>query len=107
MYLPRMFREERIEVLHAAMLEIGAFVYSSGDTSLGAKHVVKVPAIDVAATRKKLGLSQDRFAIAFGASPATVRNWEQGRRHPEGPAKVLLQVIDREPEAVLRALHAT
>lgn len=35
----------------------------------------------------------------------TVRNWEQGVRHPEGPARILLQVIDREPEAVMRALR--
>lgn len=42
----------------------------------------------------------------FGLSDQTVRNWEQGiRSNPEGAARVLLQVIDREPEAVMRALH--
>ena len=55
--------------------------------------------------REKLGLSQDRFAALFGLSSRTVRNWEQGVRHPEGPARILLQVIDREPEAVMRALR--
>ena len=59
-----------------------------------------------AAIRKRLHLSQARFALTFGMSAATLRDWEQGRRHPEGPAKVLLRVIDKEPEAVLRALHA-
>ena len=83
-----------------------AIAYVQGDKSRGTAHVIEVPTIDVAAMRKKLGLSQDRFAAVFCVSPSTVRNWEQGRRHPEGPAKVLLRVIDKEPEAVLRALHA-
>jgi putative transcriptional regulator len=60
----------------------------------------------VAATREKLGLSQGEFATAFGVSVGTVRNWEQGRRTPEGPALVLLTVIDRAPRAVLRAIWA-
>ncbi len=83
-----------------------AVAYAQGDKSRGKERVVEVPAVDVAAARKKLGLSQDNFARAFGVSPGTVRNWEQGRRRPEGPAKVLLRVIEKEPEAVLRALHA-
>lgn len=63
--------------------------------------------VDVAAIRAKSGLSQERFAEVFGISLPTLRNWEQGRRAPEGPARVLLQVIDREPEAVKRALTAS
>jgi putative transcriptional regulator len=49
-------------------------------------------------------MSQDEFAAQFGISPATVRNWEQGRRQPEGPARVLLNIIEREPDVVKRAL---
>ena len=60
--------------------------------------------VDIAATRRRLGLSQTEFAAWFGISPGTLRNWEQGRRVPEGPARVLLRVIEREPEAVRRAL---
>jgi len=60
--------------------------------------------VDVAATRGKLGLSQEEFAAAFGVSAGTVRNWEQGRRTPDGPALVLLTVIDRAPRTVLRAI---
>ena len=60
--------------------------------------------IDIAAARKKLGMSQDVFAFTFGISAGTLRGWEQGRRRPEGPARVLLRVIDKEPEAVKRAL---
>jgi putative transcriptional regulator len=66
---------------------------------------VHVPAeVDVWAIRKRTGLSQIRFAVRFGIPPATVRDWEQGRRKPEGPARVLLMVIDKEPKAVDRAL---
>jgi len=64
-----------------------------------------VAPLDVAAIRAKTGLSQDRFARAFQISPHTLRNWEQGRRAPEGPARALLLAIDREPEALLRALQ--
>ena len=60
--------------------------------------------VDIAATRRRLGLSQSEFAAWFGISPGTLRNWEQGRRVPEGPARVLLRVIEREPDAVRRAL---
>ena len=59
---------------------------------------------DVAAIRKRLGLSQDRFAKKFGLSPATVRDWEQGRRQPERSARILLKIVEKEPEAVIRAL---
>jgi putative transcriptional regulator len=66
---------------------------------------VKVPMIDVRATRKRLGLSQAEFAARFGFQPATLRNWEQGRTRPDGPARVLLAVIARHPEAVEDALR--
>jgi putative transcriptional regulator len=65
----------------------------------------RVEDIDITQLREKIGLSQDNFAALFGLSARTVRNWEQGVRHPEGPARALFQVIDREPEAVMRALR--
>lgn len=58
----------------------------------------------VAAIRAKLKLSQAQFARAFGISLDTLQNWEQGRRQPTGPAKVLLRVAERHPEAVLEAV---
>ncbi len=82
-----------------------ALAYADGDTSRGRSHQVKVADVDIMHLREKLGLSQDKFAALFGLSARTVRNWEQGVRHPEGPARILLQVIDREPEAVMRALR--
>ena len=65
---------------------------------------IEVPSIDIRATRKRLGLSQAAFAARFGFQPATLRNWEQGRARPDGPARVLLAVIARHPEAVEDAL---
>jgi putative transcriptional regulator len=59
------------------------------------------------AIRERLGLSQSRFASIIGVSVRTLQNWEQGRREPEGPAKALLRVVDREPQAVLHALHSS
>ena len=68
---------------------------------------VHVPAmIDVKAIRAKLGLTQEQFAARFGFSINTLRHWEQGLRQPEGPTRAYLLVIDREPEAVEKALRA-
>lgn len=54
--------------------------------------------------RRKIGLSQVAFAKRIGVPVDTVRNWEQGRRAPQGPARALLRIIDRAPETALRAL---
>ena len=62
--------------------------------------------MDVAAIRKRLGLSQTRFGKRFNIAPATIRDWEQGRRRPDTIARTLLTIIDREPEAVRRALES-
>jgi len=59
---------------------------------------------DIAAIRKRLKLSQDKFARTFGLSAATVRDWEQGRRQPDASARVLPRVIDYAPETVARAV---
>ena len=59
--------------------------------------------VDVAAIRKRLGLSQDRFAAQFNLSPATVRDWEQRRRQPDRIARTLLAVIDLNPDAAKQA----
>jgi putative transcriptional regulator len=60
--------------------------------------------IDVAKLRHRLGLSQADFAHAFGLEVTALHAWEQGRRRPDRAARVLLTVIAREPQAVLRAL---
>lgn len=68
---------------------------------------VDVPAVDIRKVRKRLRLSQAAFASKFGFQPATLRNWEQGRTRPDGPARVLLAVIARHPEAVEDAIRRT
>lgn len=67
----------------------------------------RVPKVDAARTRRRLGLSQAAFARTFGLHAATLKNWEQGRSRPDRPAHVLLAVIEREPEAVIKALGAS
>ena len=60
--------------------------------------------IDVRRIREKVAMSQSEFAGYFGVSTRTVQQWEQGRRVPSGASKAFLTVIDKEPEAVRRAL---
>jgi len=69
-------------------------------------RAVRVEEPNVRAIRRSYRLSQDKFAALMGISPATLRNWEQGRRKPEGSARVLLRVVQRHPEAVLEAVSA-
>lgn len=56
--------------------------------------------VDVQAIRQRTGLSQELFSQRIGVSPGTLRNWEQGRRAPDGPARVLLALLARNPRIV-------
>lgn len=60
--------------------------------------------LDVRLVREHQGLSQAEFAALMGVSVGTIRNWEQGKRRPEGSARVLLQVVAKHPDAVLDVL---
>ena len=86
-----------------------AFAYARGEHVAGIRvtyvQVNRPTPIDVRAVRQKTGLSQSKFAARFGFTPATIRNWEQGRTQPDGPARVLLTVIAHHPEAVEDALR--
>jgi len=62
--------------------------------------------VDVKVLRAKVGMTQEQFAARFGFSTATLRHWERGDRMPQGPALVLLNVIDHNPNAVIEALAA-
>lgn len=69
---------------------------------------VEMPrAADVPEIRKTLGLSQPEFARFMGVSVATLRNWEQERREPQGPARSLLLVARKQPRAVIEAFKST
>lgn len=59
------------------------------------------PQNDIVKVRGKLGLSQSKFAAILGISADTLQNWEQGRRSPTGPAKVLLKIATKHPEFLL------
>src|SRR5690606_14985641 len=59
--------------------------------------------VDVKAIRRKTGMSQQQFCATFGISLGTLRHWEQGLRAPRGPARVLLRVVERNPQAVIKA----
>lgn len=72
----------------------------------GASREFNFEPIDVQSIRKRYGLSQDKFAKLLGISVGTLRNWEQGRRKPEGSARVLLRVAAKHPEAVLDTVHS-
>jgi putative transcriptional regulator len=80
-----------------------AVAHSKGEKVEG---LVVRKVVDPKAIRQKTGLSQNDFAIAFGISASTLRDWEQRRKTPEGPAQVLLRVIDAEPEVVKRVVRA-
>ena len=70
-------------------------------------HTIEMPkAADVLTIRKELGLSQPEFAGFMGVSLGTLRNWEQERREPQGPARALLLVASKQPAAVRAAFEA-
>src|SRR5574340_472935 len=82
-----------------------AIAWAGGERVPARVTTVEVPTTDVRAVRRRLKLSQAQFAAKFGFQSATLKNWEQGRTRPDGPARVLLAVIARHPEAVEDALR--
>lgn len=81
-----------------------AKAFSKGQGAKACVHKIAVPDIDVAEVRAKTGLSQAEFARSIGVAKGTLLNWEQGRRHPNGPAQVLLALIARKPSVVQELL---
>lgn len=81
-----------------------AIAFTQGDMSRGKTHFPSILEIDVGELRGRLNLTQSEFAQGFGVSLGTLRNWEQHRRKPEGPARVLLTVISKNPEHVVSAI---
>lgn len=83
-----------------------ALAYAKGeaDESQYGIHIPK--AIDVREIRKRQGLTQQAFAERYGFSVGRVKDWEQGRSPVDAPSRILLTVIDKEPDAVVRALAA-
>ena len=75
----------------------------NGDTKPG--RVFRYGTPNVKKIRRSLHISQSEFALMIGVSPRTLQNWEQGRREPDGPAKALLRVASKNPQAILEALY--
>ena len=94
-------KDEDFDGLMASVAEARAYARGKAVPGLRVHHF---PAIDIATIRKKTGATQDLFARQIGVSIATLRNWEQGRRQPEGPARVLLSMLARDPGIVARTL---
>ena len=91
-----------------AFQELLTSVRQAGQIRRGTRKASRITTFqptDVLAVRTKLGASQPEFALMIGVSVATLRNWEQGRRTPDGPALALLRVAARNPKAVIEALH--
>ena len=61
--------------------------------------------VDIKAIRERFSISQLAFATLIGVSTRTLQNWEQGRRHPMGPARALLKIAAKHPKLVMKALH--
>ena len=90
-------KDDMFQELLQSVREGGAIL--RGETAPARAYSVADP--DVAEVREIYGLSQTKFASLLGISVRTLQNWEQRRRQPEGPARVLLRVAARHPEAVL------
>jgi len=67
--------------------------------------VHKFSAMDVAKIRKKTKMSQKEFSTSFRIPLSTLRQWEQGKRVPQGPAQALLMIVDKNAKMALEALH--
>lgn len=106
---PTLTAEERARLKAATPAEVGRYIAEDGDVDLGdvdpARLRPRAAYPDPRLLRTRLNMTQEQFASAFGVNLWTLREWEQRKAEPEGPARTLLRVIDREPDAVRRALR--
>jgi putative transcriptional regulator len=93
-------KKEHFEQLVTSIREAGKI--RRGQAKPG--RVFEFTPMNVKAIRRRLGKSQSEFARMIGVSVATLQNWEQGRRRPEGPARALLKVAAENPKLVSVAL---
>jgi putative transcriptional regulator len=93
-------------------IELVTSIQEAGDIKRGTRkpsRVFEIRPVDIKAVRRKLRRTQSEFALMIGVSVSTLRNWEQGRRSPDGPARAaraLLKVATENPEAIEQALRA-
>jgi putative transcriptional regulator len=79
-------------------------VKQAGNIRKGNRKPSMIDEPDVTAIRKKYKMTQKEFSLLLGISVGTLRNWEQGRRKPQGPAKILLKIAEKQPKAILESL---
>ena len=72
---------------------------------LKASKEYKFPEPNVKEIREDIGFTQSKFASFIGVNVRTLQNWEQGHRHPTGPARVLLRLVEADPVVVFQNLH--
>ena len=94
-------KDEHFEELVASIEEAGKIQRGVADAS----RRFEFPEPNVKAIREDIGFSQSKFAALIGVNVRTLQNWEQGHRHPTGPAKVLLRLVQSDPTSVLKNLH--
>ena len=87
--------------LEESIREGGSILRGEQDAS----RTFEYPDVDVKNIRSKLHKTQKQFAAMLGISVGTLRNWEQGRRHPTGPALALLKVADAKPDVLVEVLE--
>ena len=81
-------------------------IFLEADKTSASRHLGKLSSVDVTAIRQRTGLSQRDFAVRIGVPKGTLVNWEQGRRQPSGPAKVLLALLAKRPNLVMELYPA-
>ena len=94
-------KNEQFNELIASIEEAGKI--NRGEISASKTH--EFPEPDVKEIRNNVGFSQSKFAALIGVNVRTLQNWEQGHRHPTGPARVLLRLVKADPVAVFKNLH--
>ncbi|NKC11693.1 MAG: helix-turn-helix domain-containing protein [Gammaproteobacteria bacterium] len=94
-------KDEHFNELLASIEEAGKI--HRGEKS--ASRSFELPEPNVKAIREDIGFSQSKFASLIGVNVRTLQNWEQGHRHPTGPAKVLLRLVHSDPASVFKNLH--
>jgi DNA-binding transcriptional regulator YiaG len=99
-------RVDKVRVRHATESQIQTWRSREGygDFEI-APRVRAVPKVDARKIRERIGLTQEEFANRYRLPLRTVQEWEQGRKQPSEPARVLLFAISRDPKALERALH--
>jgi putative transcriptional regulator len=93
--------DERFQLLLSSAKE--AVAIAKGEKKAARRTIITSP--DASVIREKLELSRREFASLLGVSERTLEGWEQKRRTPTGPARALLLVAERQPKALLEALH--